>query len=292
MGCPQPPVTPALSPAAGALRVSQVPGELWVPAGEEVTLWCRVLAAEPWDLLRVEWVKDGARGALCAARLRPGTSTAPAPCGPRLRMAWDPPSATLSLHRAQGEDAGRYLCRVTVEIPHHGTATGNGTRLHVTAGTGRALSGPFSLGPRWGPWDRVLWGRLVGSLGVASLWGLWREPCPQYPIPKYPIPNTPSPTPHPKYLIPSTPSPISCPQIPHPFFPLCLSVPCPNTPKSLSPPVPCPHLLSYPAPCPNTPVPSCPTYPCAQIAPCPHPLPACRHLPAGPLAGPVTAPHL
>ncbi|XP_030365191.1 transmembrane and immunoglobulin domain-containing protein 2 isoform X4 [Strigops habroptila] len=121
--------------AAGALRVSQVPGELWVPAGEEVTLWCRVLAAEPWDLLRVEWVKDGARGALCAARLRPGTSTAPAPCGPRLRMAWDPPSATLSLHRAQGEDAGRYLCRVTVEIPHHGTATGNGTRLHVTADT-------------------------------------------------------------------------------------------------------------------------------------------------------------
>ncbi|XP_030365189.1 transmembrane and immunoglobulin domain-containing protein 2 isoform X2 [Strigops habroptila] len=140
---------------AGALRVSQVPGELWVPAGEEVTLWCRVLAAEPWDLLRVEWVKDGARGALCAARLRPGTSTAPAPCGPRLRMAWDPPSATLSLHRAQGEDAGRYLCRVTVEIPHHGTATGNGTRLHVTAADGGHQAG--------------LAGGLAGALGGSAL---------------------------------------------------------------------------------------------------------------------------
>ncbi|KAM8986589.1 transmembrane and immunoglobulin domain-containing protein 2 [Ara ararauna] len=121
--------------AAGAVRVSQAPGELRVPAGAEVTLRCRVLAAEPWDLLRVEWVKDGARGALCASRLRPGNSTAPAPCAPRLRTAWDPPSATLSLRSAQGDDAGRYRCRVTVEIPRYSTATGNGTRLRVTADT-------------------------------------------------------------------------------------------------------------------------------------------------------------
>ncbi|NXN56783.1 TMIG2 protein, partial [Rynchops niger] len=87
-----------------------------VVAGDEVALGCRVLVAEPWDLLRLEWVKDAGCRTLCATRLRPTALTSPAPCAPRLRLAWHPPRATLSLHQAQGDDAGHYLCRVTLEI--------------------------------------------------------------------------------------------------------------------------------------------------------------------------------
>ncbi|NXF37124.1 TMIG2 protein, partial [Nyctibius bracteatus] len=101
---------------AGALQVSQDPGEVQVTAGDGVALGCQVLAAEPWDLLRLEWVQDGGRGVLCAARLRPTVPVPPAPCAPRLRLAWHPPRATLSLRQAQGDDAGHYLCRVTLEI--------------------------------------------------------------------------------------------------------------------------------------------------------------------------------
>ncbi|NXJ57787.1 TMIG2 protein, partial [Spizaetus tyrannus] len=103
-------------PAAGALRVSQDPGEARVPAGAGVALGCRVLTAEPWDLLRLEWVKDVGHGVLCAARLRPAAVALPVPCTPRFHLAWHPPRATLGLRRAQENDAGRYFCRVTLEI--------------------------------------------------------------------------------------------------------------------------------------------------------------------------------
>ncbi|NXV37761.1 TMIG2 protein, partial [Rissa tridactyla] len=101
---------------ACALQVSQDPGEVRVMVGDEVALGCRVVVAEPWDLLRLEWVKDGGHGALCATRLHPTALASPAPCAPRLHLAWHPPRATLSLRQAQGDDAGRYLCRVTLEI--------------------------------------------------------------------------------------------------------------------------------------------------------------------------------
>lgn len=142
-----PPVTPVLSPAAGALQVSQDPGEVQVTAGDEVALGCRVLAAEPWDLLRLEWVRDTAHGVLCATRLHSATPIPLSPCAPRLCLAWDPPCATLSVLQAQGDDAGRYLCRVTLEIPRLGTAMGNGTLLNVTAGT---RAGPCSSPAPWG----------------------------------------------------------------------------------------------------------------------------------------------
>ncbi|OPJ77683.1 hypothetical protein AV530_009485 [Patagioenas fasciata monilis] len=47
---------------------------------------------------------------------------------------------------AQGNDTGRYLCRVTLEIPRLGTATGNGTLLNVTA----AADGGHHTGLVWG----------------------------------------------------------------------------------------------------------------------------------------------
>ncbi|XP_072701839.1 uncharacterized protein [Ciconia boyciana] len=142
---------------AGALRVSQDPGEAQVTVGGEVALGCRVLVAEPWDLLWLEWVKDVGRGVLCAARLRPSTPSPPAPCTPRLRLAWHPPCATLSLQQARGDDAGRYLCRVTLEIPRHSTATGNGTLLSVSTA---AADGGHQAGLVWG---------LAGALGGTAL---------------------------------------------------------------------------------------------------------------------------
>ncbi|NXC23099.1 TMIG2 protein, partial [Corythaeola cristata] len=108
--------TPTLFPSVGALQVSQDPGEVWVAAGGGVTLECRVLVAEPWDLLRLEWVKDAGHRVLCATRLRPTTPAPPSSCGPHLHLAWHPPRATLSLRQAQGDDAGLYVCRVTLEI--------------------------------------------------------------------------------------------------------------------------------------------------------------------------------
>lgn len=140
-GVRAPPVTQPPFPAAGALRVSQDPGEARVTAGDGVALGCWVLMAEPWDLLRLEWVKDVGHEVLCDTRLHPTAFTLPVPCTPRLHLAWDPPRATLSLHQAREDDAGRYFCRVTLEIPRHDTATGNGTLLSVSTGTrGR---GPF-----------------------------------------------------------------------------------------------------------------------------------------------------
>ncbi|XP_054661524.1 uncharacterized protein LOC129197274 isoform X5 [Grus americana] len=140
----------------GALRVSQEPGEAWVAAGGGVALQCRVLVAEPWDLLRLEWVKDVGRGVLCATRLRPAAPVPSFLCAPRLRLAWHPPRATLSLQQARGDDAGRYLCRVTLEIPHHSTVTGNGTLL----GVGTAAPDGGHPGLVWG---------LVGALGGTAL---------------------------------------------------------------------------------------------------------------------------
>ncbi|KAM6040321.1 transmembrane and immunoglobulin domain-containing protein 2 [Theristicus caerulescens] len=142
---------------AGALRVSQDPGEVQVTEGGGVALGCQVLAAKPWELLRLEWVKDTGHGVLCAARLHPAALATPAPCTPRLRLAWDPPRATLSLRQAQRDDAGRYLCRVTLEIPHHSTATGNGTLLSVSTA---ATDGGHQAGLVWG---------LAGALGAIGL---------------------------------------------------------------------------------------------------------------------------
>ncbi|NXI74432.1 TMIG2 protein, partial [Anseranas semipalmata] len=100
--------------SAGALQVSQDPAEVRVTVGARVALGCRVVAAEPFDLLRVEWLKDAGHEVLCTARLGPAAT--PAPCSPHLRLAWHPPHATLSLLQAQPGDAGCYVCRVTLEI--------------------------------------------------------------------------------------------------------------------------------------------------------------------------------
>ncbi|XP_069734296.1 LOW QUALITY PROTEIN: transmembrane and immunoglobulin domain-containing protein 2 [Phaenicophaeus curvirostris] len=141
---------------AGTLQVSQDPSELQVTAGSRVALGCQVLVAEPWDLLRMEWVKDGEPGVLCATRLRPTTPISSSNCTSHHRLAWQPPCATLSLRQAQGDDAGRYLCHVTLEIPHRSTATGNGTLLSVST----AADGGYQTGLAW---------RLAGSLGGTAL---------------------------------------------------------------------------------------------------------------------------
>ncbi|NXD32761.1 TMIG2 protein, partial [Spelaeornis formosus] len=104
---------------AGALRVIQEPGELRVAAGDTVALGCRVEVAESGAVLRMEWVRDGGLGVLCATRLAFVTPPALAPCPrrvPGVRLAWDPPRANLSLPQLQRNDSGRYLCRVILEI--------------------------------------------------------------------------------------------------------------------------------------------------------------------------------
>ncbi|NXL64956.1 TMIG2 protein, partial [Chordeiles acutipennis] len=102
--------------AVGALQVIQEPREMRVTVGDTVALRCWVLEAEPWELLRLEWVQEMGHRVLCATRLRPTTPVPLVPCAPHLRLAWNPPHATLSLFRARGDDAGRYLCRVTLEV--------------------------------------------------------------------------------------------------------------------------------------------------------------------------------
>ncbi|NWI63296.1 TMIG2 protein, partial [Todus mexicanus] len=97
----------------------QEPGEVQVPAGAEVSLGCQVLLAELWEMLWLEWVKEARQGVLCALRLRPSTPALAQPCAPNAshpRLAWRPPRATLSLRPASEDDAGRYLCRVILEI--------------------------------------------------------------------------------------------------------------------------------------------------------------------------------
>ncbi|XP_040393475.1 uncharacterized protein LOC121060085 isoform X2 [Cygnus olor] len=138
----------------GALWVIQDPSEVQVTAGEGVALGCWVMAAEPLQLLRVEWLKATGHGVLCSARMGPAAT--PAPCSPRLRLAWQPPSATLSILRARPGDAGCYVCRVTLEIPRYATATGNGTVLRVSA----AADAGHGAGLVWG---------LAGALGGAFL---------------------------------------------------------------------------------------------------------------------------
>ncbi|XP_068020882.1 transmembrane and immunoglobulin domain-containing protein 2 isoform X2 [Melanerpes formicivorus] len=143
--------------AAGALQVSQNPGEVQVAEGGRVALECQVLTAEPWHRLRLEWVKEHKK--LCTTLLRPNTSVPNATCSPRLHLAWSRPRATLSLRQARGDDAGLYLCLIILEIPTHGTATGNGTLLRVTT----EADGGHRAGLLWG---------LVGGLGAAVLLGL------------------------------------------------------------------------------------------------------------------------
>ncbi|XP_056368373.1 uncharacterized protein LOC130264322 isoform X3 [Oenanthe melanoleuca] len=153
--------TPSLRdvPTAGALRVIQEPDELQVAAGDTATLGCRVEGAESGVQLRMEWLRDGGLGVLCATRLASVTPPAVSPCprrAPGVQLAWHPPRATLSLPQVRGNDSGRYICQVILEIPRHGTATGNGTELRVT---------PAALG---GHQAALLWG-LVGSLGGTAL---------------------------------------------------------------------------------------------------------------------------
>ncbi|NXN12868.1 TMIG2 protein, partial [Indicator maculatus] len=103
-----------LLPAAGALQVNQDPGEVQVAEGDSVALECQVLTAKPWARLRLEWLKEHKE--LCATLLRPATPVLNATCPPHLHLAWSPPRATLSLHQVRGDDAGLYLCRITLEI--------------------------------------------------------------------------------------------------------------------------------------------------------------------------------
>ncbi|NXO88953.1 TMIG2 protein, partial [Certhia brachydactyla] len=103
----------------GALRVIQDPDELQVTAGDTVALGCRVEVAESVALLRMEWLRDGGLGVLCANRLSFVTPLSPSFCArrvPGVQLAWQPPRATLSLPQVRGNDSGRYLCRVTLEI--------------------------------------------------------------------------------------------------------------------------------------------------------------------------------
>ncbi|XP_031948930.1 transmembrane and immunoglobulin domain-containing protein 2 isoform X2 [Corvus moneduloides] len=163
---------------ASALRVIQAPGEAQVTAGDAVALWCQVEEAESGALLRMEWVRDGGLGVLCATRLDFVTPLPLSPCSahaPGVQLAWHPPQATLSLPQVQGNDSGRYLCRVTLEIPRYGTATGSGTELSVAPGTGGWHRGE---GGRWhrrgacGVTDRVdgvPWRRFLGGFGVAAV---------------------------------------------------------------------------------------------------------------------------
>ncbi|XP_058676844.1 transmembrane and immunoglobulin domain-containing protein 2 [Ammospiza caudacuta] len=170
---------------AGALRVAQEPAELQVAAGDAVALQCQVEVAEGEVLLRMEWLRDGGLGALCATRLRLGTPLSSLLCAPRgAQLAWHPPRATLSLPQVQSSDSGRYLCRVTLEIPRHDTATGNGTELRVSPGTardrgdsgdsrgtGERLSEDISQGVTLAVLAALLWALLagLGSLGGTVL---------------------------------------------------------------------------------------------------------------------------
>ncbi|XP_068029815.1 advanced glycosylation end product-specific receptor-like [Anomalospiza imberbis] len=167
---------------AGALRVTQDPGELQVTAGDTAALECQVEVAESEALLRMEWVRAGGLGVLCATLLCFGTALPLVPCprrAPGAQLAWHPPRATLSLPQVQGNDSGRYLCRVTLEIPRHGTATGNGTELRVTPGTARDCPGRLRAGGAGGPGRprlavlaALLWGLLGGLGGTALLLGM------------------------------------------------------------------------------------------------------------------------
>uniref|UniRef100_A0A8U7NUN0 Uncharacterized protein n=1 Tax=Corvus moneduloides TaxID=1196302 RepID=A0A8U7NUN0_CORMO len=145
-----------------ALRVIQAPGEAQVTAGDAVALWCQVEEAESGALLRMEWVRDGGLGVLCATRLDFVTPLPLSPCSahaPGVQLAWHPPQATLSLPQVQGNDSGRYLCRVTLEIPRYGTATGSGTELSVAPGACGVTDRV----------DGVPWRRFLGGFGVAAV---------------------------------------------------------------------------------------------------------------------------
>ncbi|NXR16261.1 TMIG2 protein, partial [Semnornis frantzii] len=104
----------ALFPAAGALQVKQDPGEVQVAEGDRVALECQVLTTEPWERLRLEWMKG--QEELCTIILNCSSRAPHTRCPLRLRPAWNSSRATLSLRRALGSDAGLYLCRVTLEI--------------------------------------------------------------------------------------------------------------------------------------------------------------------------------
>ncbi|NWT10425.1 TMIG2 protein, partial [Vireo altiloquus] len=118
LGVPSP-RDPKAVPTASALRVIQEPGEVQVTAGDTVALRCQVEVAESGAVLRMEWARDGELGVLCATRLDFVTPLPMSPCPARalgVQLAWKPPRATLSLPQVQGNDSGRYLCRVTLEI--------------------------------------------------------------------------------------------------------------------------------------------------------------------------------
>ncbi|NWS93282.1 TMIG2 protein, partial [Toxostoma redivivum] len=102
----------------GALRVIQVPDELQVTAGDTATLGCQVEVAESGVQLRMERVRDGGLGVLCATRLFFVTPPLLSPCPRRaqgVQLAWHPPRATLSLPQVQANDSGRYICQVILE---------------------------------------------------------------------------------------------------------------------------------------------------------------------------------
>ncbi|NXX38830.1 TMIG2 protein, partial [Tricholaema leucomelas] len=103
-----------LLPAAGALQVNQDPGEVQVMEGDRVALECQMLTTEPWERLRLEWVKE--QEELCTIVLNRSSPAPHVRCPLRLHPAWNTSRATLSLQPARGGDAGLYLCRVTLEI--------------------------------------------------------------------------------------------------------------------------------------------------------------------------------
>ncbi|XP_068775947.1 uncharacterized protein [Struthio camelus] len=120
------------SESAGALQVNQKPKEAWVALGGKVALECQVTSAEPWIQLHLEWLKDRGHGVLCTIRLN-SNATAATTCGPHLHLTWRSPHAVLDLRDARLDDAGRYVCRVTLESPHLAKVSGNGTQLTVSA---------------------------------------------------------------------------------------------------------------------------------------------------------------
>ncbi|KAG6934851.1 transmembrane and immunoglobulin domain containing 2, partial [Chelydra serpentina] len=165
ISCLNPPFLPSASEAAGTLQVRQDPAWVLAPLGGSVELSCQINTAQRWERLRVEWQRDSAPRPLCQVVLN-NASVSNCCRGvescedARLGFTWHPPTFTLRIGNVSKDDAGRYECKATVEIPVYLQATGNGTLLN-TSGRARALPGQRG--------DLALWLGLAGALAVTLL---------------------------------------------------------------------------------------------------------------------------